>query len=168
VTPNRPGASPTAVPSLINFCLRACNSRQLAGTLIRKLLCRGGSDTPHRYHRCGHTTGRPCRRTPDHRCGPSPPASLQPRAPAEPADRHGQASKADRAVAGTDRHTAGFSGTGPQPVPEPALFSSGSEGRWNPKDTTTHAQQSQQNGPEPRQGRAPHQHCPIHLGARKG
>ncbi len=42
---------------------------------------------------------------------------MQPRAPAEPADRHGQASKADRAVAGTgraQRASAGLGRTGPR------------------------------------------------------
>jgi len=33
---------------------------------------------------------RPGGRAPDHRCSPGPPAALQPRAPAKPADRHGR------------------------------------------------------------------------------
>jgi hypothetical protein len=45
---------------------------------------------------------------------------VQPGAPAEPADRHRQATKADRAVAGTGRCSSGTSGTGPQPAPEPS------------------------------------------------
>jgi hypothetical protein len=45
---------------------------------------------------------------------------MQPRAPAEPADRHRQTTKADRAVAGTGLCSGGNSGTWPQPAPEPS------------------------------------------------
>jgi hypothetical protein len=51
---------------------------------------------------------------------------LQPRAPAEPADRHRQPSKADQAVADTGRCSSGTSGTGAQPAldPSPGLIGS--------------------------------------------
>ena len=62
----------------------------------------------------------PCRRTPDHRCSPGPLAPVQPGAPAEPADRHRQATTTDRAVAGTVRCSSGTPGAGPQPAPEPS------------------------------------------------
>jgi hypothetical protein len=93
---------------------------------------------------------------------------LQPGAPAEPADRHGQATQADRAVAGTRRCSGGTFGTAPQPAPRTqcrshlALRGAGTRGHHHSRT------RSQQNWAEPWQGRAPHQHCPIHLGARKG
>jgi hypothetical protein len=102
-----------------------------------------------------------------HRSGPGPPAHLQPGAPAEPADRHRQATKADRAVGGTWRCSDGTPGQDSSQPQNQAQVSSGAEGCRNPEAPPLTGG-VHQNGAEPWKGRAPHQHCPIHLGARKG
>jgi hypothetical protein len=81
---------------------------------------------------------------------------MQPRAPAEPADRHGQASKPDRAIAGTgcaQRASAGLGRTGPRTQCRSlrALMGAGTRRHHHSRA------RSLQYGPEPRQGRPPHQ-----------